>query len=142
MVGGQAVDMASDDVGTDLDGLRHIHALKTGALIRASVEAGARLGGASQEEVDALLAYGDALGLGFQIVDDILDVSASTETLGKPQGSDARNGKGTYVALMGLEGARREATRVLDQARSSLASLGAKAAPLSALADYVEHRSH
>ena len=142
MVGGQFVDIESEASALNVEYLSHLHALKTGALIRVSVESGARLGGASEEELEALGAYGEALGLGFQIVDDILDVSASTAVLGKPQGSDVKNGKGTYVDLLGLQSARSEASRVLQKAKDALTPLGTKAKPLIALADYVEKRGN
>jgi len=142
MVGGQVVDIESEGAPLDAQRLRHLHALKTGALIRVSVESGGRLAGATVDQLDALRTYGEALGLGFQIVDDILDVTATTAVLGKPQGSDARNGKGTYVDLLGLANARAEARRVLDGAREAARLLGPAAQPLAALADYVEHRAN
>lgn len=142
MVGGQVVDIESDGAPVDAQQLGQLHALKTGALIRVAVLSGARLAGASPAALMALGNYGAALGLGFQIVDDILDVTATTETLGKPQGSDARNGKETYVDLLGLANARTEASRVLDGAREAIRGLGRSAEPLMALADYVEHRGN
>ena len=103
MAGGQAIDLAS--VGRPLDeaSLRQMHQQKTGALLLASVVMGAQCGGASAAALDALQAYGNALGLAFQVVDDILDVTADSATLGKTAGKDAQSNKPTYVALMGLE---------------------------------------
>ncbi len=142
MVGGQVVDIETDGAPIDAKRLQHLHALKTGALIRVAVESGGRLAGADDAQLIALRTYGEALGLGFQIVDDILDVTATTEALGKPQGSDAKNGKETYVDLLGLQRARAEAKRVLDGARDAVRELGPGAAALIALADYVEHRAN
>ena len=142
MVGGQVVDIEEVADGRTLDGLKRLHRLKTGALIRASVVCGGLAGGAGPAQLAALRTYGEALGLGFQIVDDVLDVTASTEALGKPSGSDARNGKSTYVDLLGLEGARAHAAEVLGRAREVVAPFGDAARPLAALADYVQNRGH
>jgi len=121
MAGGQAIDLAS--VGRVLDeaSLRQMHRLKTGALLQGSVEMGA--GCAEQVPADVLAAlrdYGAALGLAFQVVDDILDVTADSQTLGKTAGKDAASDKPTYVSLLGLDGARAEATRLLGDALAAL----------------------
>ena len=107
MAGGQAVDLDSVGLALDLDALASMHRLKTGALIRAAVALGARAGGEDNPAVlSALDDYADHLGLAFQIRDDILDVDGETEVIGKQQGADAARSKPTYVALLGLEGAR------------------------------------
>ena len=142
MAGGQAIDLASVGVALDEDSLRRMHRLKTGALLQGSVEMGA----ACAEHVPpAALAglrdYGAALGLAFQIVDDILDVTADSQTLGKTAGKDAASDKPTYVSLLGLEGARAEAAQLHDEAlaaldRSGLVQTGA----LRALSSMVVER--
>ena len=107
MAGGQAVDLDSVGLALDLDALASMHRLKTGALIRAAVALGARAGGEDSPAVlSALDDYADHLGLAFQIRDDILDVDGETEVIGKQQGADAARSKPTYVALLGLDGAR------------------------------------
>ena len=142
MAGGQAIDLASVGVALDEESLRRMHRLKTGALLQGSVEMGAAC---AEQVAPAALAglrdYGAALGLAFQIVDDILDVTADSETLGKTAGKDAAADKPTYVSLLGLDGARAEAAQLHGQAlaaldRSGLAGTGA----LRALASMVVER--
>jgi geranylgeranyl diphosphate synthase type II len=124
MAGGQALDLAGEKLATyDLDHLRLIHRLKTGALLRASVEIGAVLGGAPAEERSALRAYGEAIGLAFQIQDDILDATATDAELGKRAGKDAGRGKITYPSLLGLDGARKALGEATETALCHLASL-------------------
>ncbi|KWT97101.1 MULTISPECIES: polyprenyl synthetase family protein [unclassified Variovorax] len=130
MAGGQAIDLASVGLALDEAQLREMHRLKTGALLQGSVEMGAACGTLDAEALDALRAYGAAIGLAFQVVDDILDVTADSETLGKTAGKDAASDKPTYVSLLGLEGARAQARELLAQAlqaldRSGLADTGA-----------------
>jgi geranylgeranyl diphosphate synthase type II len=140
MVGGQVVDIESEGKTLTPEELEYIHIHKTAALLRASLSVGARLGGA---DVAALAAVGDAgqsLGLAFQIVDDILDVEGSLETLGKTAGSDERKQKVTYPALHGIEASRREARRLIERTKSRLAVFGARSAPVCALADFVVER--
>jgi geranylgeranyl diphosphate synthase, type II len=123
MVGGQALDLqAAVPGGTPFDGeaLTRMHARKTGALIRGSALAGAVMAGASPAEQTAIDAYGEALGLAFQIVDDILDVEGASADLGKTAGKDAAAGKPTYPALFGLRESRRLAAECADRARASL----------------------
>ena len=124
MAGGQALDLEGETLAAyDLDHLRLIHRLKTGALLRASVEIGAVLGGAAPEERSALRAYGEAIGLAFQIQDDILDATATEADLGKRAGKDARRGKITYPSLLGLDGARKALSEATETALCQLASL-------------------
>lgn len=142
MAGGQAIDLASVGLALDEAQLREMHRMKTGALLQGSVEMGAACGDALAPHVlTALREYGAALGLAFQVVDDILDVIADSETLGKTAGKDAASDKPTYVSLLGLDGARTQARELLDQAlaaldRSTLADAGA----LRALAHMVVDR--
>ena len=124
MVGGQAVDLAT--VGSPMNGdeLRAMHAKKTGALIRASAVAGAVMGGGSDEQVDAIDRAAAELGLAFQIVDDILDVEAESQDLGKTAGKDAAAGKPTYPALYGLARSKQMAAECLTRAEASLRRAG------------------
>lgn len=143
MAGGQAIDLASVGLQLSEDQLRQMHRLKTGALLQGSVLMGAACGSVSDSARSALSEYGAALGLAFQVVDDILDVVADSATLGKTAGKDAANDKPTYVSLMGLEGARAYADSLAAQAQAALARSGlADTRALSALADQVIRRSH
>ncbi|MCG8594725.1 MAG: polyprenyl synthetase family protein [Kiloniellales bacterium] len=140
MVGGQMIDMSPDRADLDLDGIKRLQALKTGALICFSCEAGAILGRANREEQAAVRSYAQDLGLAFQIVDDLLDAESSPEVLGKPTGQDEALGKATFVALLGMEGARREAADLATRAASRLDIFGEKADLLCATARFVVNR--
>ncbi|KAA2286264.1 polyprenyl synthetase family protein [Arenimonas fontis] len=142
MCGGQAMDMAATGGELELDGLQRLHALKTGALIRASVRMGAIAGGADAGLLARLDDYAAAVGLAFQIRDDILDIEASSEQLGKTAGKDAAQDKVTYVGLLGLDGARRRLLREAEKARAALGPLGARAEVLRGLADFTVARTH
>ena len=120
MTGGQVIDIESTGKSIDAATLTKLHAYKTGALLRVSVTAGARLCGASQGELDALGRYGDAIGLAFQIADDILDIEGSEEELGKDIGSDEAKGKSTFPAIIGLDASRRRAAELIDDAIAAL----------------------
>lgn len=137
MVAGQALDLAAEGRAVALAELQTIHRLKTGALIRAAVVAGAIAGGADAALIARLEAYGEALGLAFQIVDDVLDVTQSTEVLGKPQGSDARHDKSTYVRLFGVAQATAMAHATVARAKRALAELGEAGGALAYVADLV-----
>jgi geranylgeranyl diphosphate synthase type II len=142
MVGGQVVDMESEgrhDI--DLATVQYIHTHKTGALIKASVRAGALLGGGNAGQVAALTRYGEAIGLAFQIADDILDIEGTTEELGKDAGSDQARGKATYPAVMGLADAKERALELMELAVSALDGFGDEAEPLRQLARYVVRRT-
>jgi geranylgeranyl diphosphate synthase, type II len=144
MVGGQVIDIESTGAGKkiDLAHLQRLHRKKTGALLSVSVWAGARLGGAApgSDALDRLTRFADALGLAFQIIDDVLDVTADLATLGKDPGSDKAKGKTTYVDLLGIDGARRHAEEVMAAGLEAIAPLDASAEPLHALARYTIHR--
>jgi len=143
MAGGQAIDLSSVGQALDEQSLRHMHELKTGALLQASVMLGATCGNASASVLEALAAYGRALGLAFQVVDDVLDVTADSHTLGKTVGKDADHGKPTFVSLMGLERSQRYAQDLLAQAHCALSASGlANTAALAGLADRVVQRAH
>ncbi len=143
MAGGQAIDLASVGRRLSEEQLRQMHRLKTGALLQASVLMGAACGVIARRGREALARYGAALGLAFQVVDDILDVTQDSATLGKTAGKDAADDKPTYVALMGLEGAREHAGQLLEEAQQALAASGlADTRALAALAQMVVHRTH
>ena len=142
MAGGQAIDLASVGLPLTEVQLREMHELKTGALLQASVMMGALCGASNVQAATALHAYGRAIGLAFQVVDDILDVTADSSTLGKTAGKDADNNKPTYVSLMGLPASRAYAQRLLHQAQAALDGSGlAQTQALSALADMVVNRA-
>jgi farnesyl diphosphate synthase len=143
MVGGQAIDMAAVGHSLNLEALQHMHRCKTGALLRASVRLGALShAGLTNHEQNHLDTYADAIGLAFQIRDDILDVEADTQTLGKPQGSDEARNKPTYTSLLGLEGARQKARELHAVALESLAGFGPSADPLRHIATYIVERAY
>ena len=143
MAGGQAIDLASIGQPLGEHALRDMHHRKTGALLQASVLMGAACGQATPAQWAALADYGDALGLAFQVVDDILDVTQASATLGKTAGKDLDNNKPTYVTVLGLDAARRHATDLRDKAQAALARSGLPdAAWLSLLADKVVERDN
>ena len=140
MVGGQSLDMISAGNQVGYEVLRTIHRSKTGALITAAVLCGGLVAGAGEEQLADLQNYGDNIGLAFQIVDDLLDVEATTEQLGKPAGSDIKSDKVTYPSLFGRETSRTMAREAVQNAVAALASFDAKADPLRALANYIVER--
>ncbi len=141
MVGGQVVDMESEgNKDIDLATVQYIHTHKTGALIKASVKAGAMLGGAAGDALAAMTRYGEAIGLAFQIADDILDIEGTTEEIGKDAGSDEARGKATYPAVLGLAESKKQAAELVEMALDSLAGFDAKAEPLREIARYVVFR--
>lgn len=142
MVYGQAVDLASVEKSLTLEELQHMHRHKTGAIIRAAVLMGAQTARASTRELEQLGSYSEAIGLAFQIADDILDVVADTAILGKRQGADADNDKPTYVSLLGLDGARKHAKECHQQALEALEPLPKTLTPLAELSAYIVNRSH
>lgn len=143
MVGGQAIDLESVGKTLSLSQLETMHRHKTGALIEASVRLGALTAPAvSEATLTDLTAYARALGLAFQVQDDLLDIEGDTEVIGKPQGSDAARAKPTYPALLGVSGAREHLAALLSSALESLRTFGPEADPLRAMADYVVARTH
>jgi len=142
MVLGQAIDLAAVAHQLDLAQLENMHRHKTGALIRASVAMGAICAGADENQLTALDDYAAAIGLAFQVQDDILDVTSDTATLGKQQGADIARNKPTYVSLLGLEAAKAKAAELHRQALDALGKFGESAAPLRQLASYIVERSN
>ena len=119
-----------------------MHNLKTGALIQASLFAGAIPANATPAHIEALTKYADAIGLGFQVWDDVLDITSDTETLGKPQGSDEQANKSTYPALLGLDEAKLKAQQLVNEANLALEQIDADTSSLSQLAQYIIERDH
>jgi geranylgeranyl pyrophosphate synthase len=142
MVAGQWLDLAAEDAGVRVGPreLERIHRLKTGALLAASLRIGALAAGADARLLDALSVYGREVGLAFQIVDDLLDVTRTDAELGKTAGKDRAAGKATYPLHFGVEGARRMAAERIAAALAALAAAGARAPELEALAAYVLER--
>ena len=143
MVGGQAIDLGSVGIKLDQNALEYMHRHKTGALIEASVQLGALASGRAQpSDLQALKVYARAIGLAFQVQDDILDVEGDTATLGKQSGADAARDKPTYPSLMGLNAAKAYALELRDQAIDALRPFDAAAEPLRELARYIVERRH
>lgn len=141
MCGGQAIDLASVGIPLSLAELERMHRLKTGALLRASVLMGAYSGKMpSNTELESLDAYADAIGLAFQVVDDVLDATADSATLGKTAGKDAADNKPTYVSILGLEQSRALAEKLRSDAHGALMPFGDKARRLRELADLIVQR--
>ena len=142
MVAGQAIDLASVGKEVDLAHLERMHGHKTGALIRISVLMGACCGDADEKVLTHLVTYANAIGLAFQVQDDILDIESDTETLGKQQGADIALNKPTYPALLGLSGAKEKAKQLHQIALSALQNLAGDTSSLEQLADYIITRDH
>ena len=141
MVGGQALDLAAERNKPDEGGIIRLQAMKTGALIRFACEAGAIVAGASDSERETLAEFGSAIGLAFQLADDLLDLTADAETMGKATGKDAAAGKATLVSLHGPAWARSQLTGLVSQAHGLLEPFGARAALLKAAASFVAERN-
>lgn len=150
MCAGQSIDLQqtntlnTPDVNNDvlLIALKEMHRLKTGALIKSAVLMGAICGSASEQEIEILSQYADAIGLAFQVWDDVLDITSDTATLGKPQGSDIAANKTTYPALLGLDGAKAKAKKLITQAVHALQQLPYNTQQLEQLAYYIIERDH
>jgi geranylgeranyl diphosphate synthase type II len=140
MVGGQVLDVRSEGEKADPDTLHRIHRMKTGAMIRVSLRAGAILAGASDEQIASLTNYGEHIGLAFQIVDDILNVEGDRAILGKETGSDEARGKVTFPALLGVEESRTRVAALIREALYSLAFFDDRAEPLRRIARYIPER--
>ena len=142
MVGGQCIDLESEGKAIDLPTLQALQMGKTAALLRAACAMGAAVGGADADGIAAAATFGENIGLAFQMVDDILDVTADAAALGKPVGSDAANEKVTYITLCGLEATKAAATQKTEEALSALQRFDGDTAHLEALALALLHRDH
>jgi geranylgeranyl diphosphate synthase type II len=142
LIAGQVADLEAEGRRINRTQLRYIHENKTAALLTASVRLGAMAANASAKELAAITAFGRALGLAFQVIDDILDVTQTSEKLGKSAGKDVAAKKATYPAVIGLEKSRMEARRLTSKAHSALQSLGKNGAALRTLADYLLQREY
>ena len=142
MAGGQALDLAAVGHPLTLDELEHMHACKTGALIRASVQLGALAAGADDDALQALDRYAHAVGLAFQVRDDILDVEGESAVIGKTAGKDAAAAKPTFPSIIGLDASRARLAELIDTALAAIAPLGERAALLEELALYAAHRHY
>ncbi|HXY07428.1 MAG TPA: farnesyl diphosphate synthase [Terriglobales bacterium] len=142
MIGGQVVDLEAEHKKPDLATLEYIHQSKTAALIAACAVSGGLYGDASDDAVGRLRCYGQTIGLAFQIVDDVLDVTQSSEQLGKTAGKDTAAEKATYPALFGIEESLKKADALLEKALSSLEGFGAQAEILKSLAHFLVERKH
>ena len=140
LIGGQVMDLESEGARVDAAGLERLHRAKTGALLSACVRGGAILAGADGDDFAGLDAYARAIGLAFQVVDDVLDATADDATLGKTAGKDAKAGKATYVSVHGLDGARRIAEALRAEARAALVPLGERGRMLGGLAELIVDR--
>jgi geranylgeranyl diphosphate synthase type II len=140
LIGGQVMDLESEGRAIDAQALERLHRAKTGALLSACVRGGAILGGARPNELEALSRYAAAIGLAFQVVDDILDATENAESLGKTAGKDAAAHKATYVSVHGIERAKEMADGLLRDALAAVAAFGPRGALLQALARLVVER--
>jgi geranylgeranyl diphosphate synthase type II len=143
LVGGQVIDLESEGQETvTMETLNFIHTHKTGALLETAVVSGGLLTGASEEVLQRLSHYAHRIGLAFQIVDDVLDVTSTTEELGKTAGKDIQAQKATFPRLLGIEQSKQLAQTMINEAKAELAPFGEKAIPLMALADFIIARTH
>jgi geranylgeranyl diphosphate synthase type II len=140
MIAGQVLDLAAEGRALNVAELEAIHRSKTGALLSTSVWIGAWLAGAAPNELEALLRFGQKIGLAFQIVDDMLDVTESLETLGKTAGKDQERRKATYPSLLGLEYSRKSVRELTEQARDAVMPLGRRAELLVGISEFLETR--
>ncbi len=142
MVGGQSLDLKAEGAHLDETALEKLHRYKTGRLISVSVTSGAKVGGATPEQLESLKSYGEKVGLAFQIADDVLNVEGDAAALGKSVGSDAVNKKSTYPSLLGLEASKQKARTLMAQAIAALEIFDARAEPLRKIAEYIVVRKN
>jgi Geranylgeranyl pyrophosphate synthase len=141
MVGGQALDLSLEGREVTAELIEEMHSLKTGALIGVSVTSGGRIGGANDDQLSSLREYAKALGLAFQIIDDVLDIEGGSET-GKNRGGDVRKKKATYPGLIGIEKAKKAAAELTEKAVLALKDFDERAGPLRELALYLGRRKY
>jgi len=137
MIGGQVIDLESENRDVDLATVEYMHVHKTGAILAACLELGALLGGGADQDIAALIKYGQHFGLAFQITDDLLDIEGDPQVMGKQAGSDAAKNKKTYPALLGVSKSRESAKLHVNEALNAIRSYGATAEPLRAIARYL-----
>lgn len=142
MIGGQVVDVESENKSIEMEKLNFIHRNKTAAMIVGCMRAGATVAGATEEDLEYITKYAKNIGLAFQIVDDILDIVGDEKILGKPIGSDIENHKSTYPALVGLDKSREIAKNLIEEAKDSISKLSGDSTFLKDLADYIISRDH
>ena len=142
LIAGQVVDLECEGKKVSPAQLKYIHQNKTAALICSSIRLGAMSGNASSADLKTLTRFGQALGLAFQVIDDILDITQTSEQLGKSAGKDLKAEKATYPAILGMDKAKKEAARLTRLAQSTIGSMGRKAAPLQAIAAYLLDRKN
>ncbi len=135
-------NVRTETINIKIETLDFIHTNKTGALLEASVLSGALLTGASEEVLQRLSHYARHIGLAFQIIDDVLDITATQEELGKTAGKDLQAQKATYPSLWGIEKSKRQAQKLVDEAKAELAPFGERATPLMAIADFIIARTY
>lgn len=142
MIEGQMLDMASEGIVIPLDQLEHLHLLKTGALIKASVRVGAMMAGGTDGQIHQLTRYAESIGLAFQVADDILNVEGDALIMGKAVGTDSARKKSTYPSLIGVEASRALAKKLVNNALKAIAEFDNKSDPLRAIAEYVIERDN
>ncbi len=142
MVGGQVADIKSEGREVDFRTIQYIHTHKTGAMILVSVRAGAEMGGATEEVLEALTSYGEKIGLAFQIADDVLNIEGDAAALGKSTGSDRSKGKATYPSVLGLGESKKKARELVESAVDTLSLLGQEADPLREIAEFIISRGY
>ena len=142
MVGGQMLDIDAEHNDKNEKEVRTLQAMKTGALLRAGLEMGAIIAGASQEDRKTLVRFGEVIGLTFQLADDLLDATADAKTMGKATGKDAEQGKATLLSIHGIEGVRRLLGEQVVEAEHLLEPYGEKAETLREMARFIAHRAH
>lgn len=142
MVGGQMIDLQNEDKKVTIDALREMDSKKTAGLIKAACEIGCIIGGANDEQINAASEFGECLGIAFQIVDDILDVTSTTEQLGKPVGSDQSNNKSTYVSLLGIDECQKYVSELTDKAIAALSKFSGNTSTLTQLATELMSRKN
>jgi geranylgeranyl diphosphate synthase type II len=140
MIEGQMRDIASEGTNLDIDQLKNLHYMKTGALIDASIIAGATMGGGNPEEIEKLHNYSKNIGLAFQVADDILNVEGDPVIMGKAAGTDETRGKATYPSLIGIEKSKKLAMDLVNKALIAIESFDKKSDPLRAIANYIIER--
>ncbi len=141
MTGGQQIDIDATGETISLEALEGLHRYKTGALIRVALTSGAKLAGADAEQVERLAHFGEAIGLAFQIADDVLDIEGDQSLMGKDIGSDEGQDKSTYPSIIGLDASKRRAAALIDEAVETIAPFGEKGEPLGQIARYIIERT-